>query len=347
MVIAIAGESGSGKTTLAQHSAGAFARPTSGEMYLYAARSCTHWTLRGPQDLWREVQAIFQDPFEVYNPYYKVDHVLTTPIAKFNLAPSGTATTAMIHEALRKVGLRAEETLGRFPHQLSGGQRQRIMIARALLLSPRIIIADEPVSMVDASLRATILESLLVLHREFGISILYITHDLTTAYQLCDSIIVLYRGMVAERGDVGLTIREPKHPYTQLLVDSIPKPNPELHWGSEALQVAKVEGSDVPDTGCKFAARCPHRMEICVSAHPPLLHTEPGHEVACYLYEEQEKGQQTARHSARLALARWRARRPPHHLPDLRSVHNNQQFLPNQKDGPHGDYPAQAPNCTA
>ena len=131
----------------------------------------------------------------------------------------------MIEEALRAVGLRPEETLGRYPHQLSGGQRQRIMVARALLLRPRLIIADEPVSMVDASLRATILESLRKLHSDFGISILYITHDLTTAYQISDNIIVLYRGSVAEVGDVELVVKQPQHPYTQLLIASIPTPD--------------------------------------------------------------------------------------------------------------------------
>src|SRR5205814_2918305 len=131
-----------------------------------------------------------QDPYEVYNPFYKVDHVLETPVTEFKLAKSPQARRALIHESLRAVGLRPEETLGRYPHQLSGGQRQRIMVARAVLMQPRLIIADEPVSMVDASLRATILDSLGELNRRFGMSILYITHDLTTAFQISDSIIV-------------------------------------------------------------------------------------------------------------------------------------------------------------
>src|SRR6059058_177217 len=126
-----------------------------------------------------------------------------------------------MENALRTVGLRPEETLGRYPHQLSGGQRQRVTVARALLLKPRVIVADEPVSMVDASLRATILESLRKLHADFGISFLYITHDLTTAYQVSENIVVLYRGTVAEAGEVGLVVRDPQHPYTRLLVGSI------------------------------------------------------------------------------------------------------------------------------
>ena len=137
-----------------------------------------------------------RDPYEAYNPFYRVDHVLETPLANFGLATSREAGRRLIEDTLRKVGLRPEETLGRYPHQLSGGQRQRVMVARALLIRPRLIIADEPVSMVDASLRATILASLRQLHDEFGISLIYITHDLTTAYQISQNVIVLYLSLI-------------------------------------------------------------------------------------------------------------------------------------------------------
>src|SRR5258708_15626074 len=204
---AVAGESGSGKTTLANLILG-FLHPTSGEV-LYNGQNLAQMTRDEHQVFRREVQAIFQDPFDVYNPFYNVDHMLTTPITKFRLARTKAGINDLMVEALRKVGLRPEDTLGRYPHQLSGGQRQRVTIARALLLKPRLIIADEPVSMVDASLRATILENLRTLNQEFGISFLYITHDLTTAYQMCHNIIVLYRGSVAEIGDVDHVIKEP------------------------------------------------------------------------------------------------------------------------------------------
>ena len=148
----------------------------------------------------------------MYNPFYKVDHVLTTPVTKFHLARSKSEARKLIEHALEAIGLQPEETLGRYPHQLSGGQRQRVMVARASLLRPRIILADEPVSMVDASLRATILESLRKLSQKFGISLLYITHDLTTAYQISDNIIVLYQGSVVEVGDAELVIKNPQHP---------------------------------------------------------------------------------------------------------------------------------------
>ncbi len=178
-ITAIVGESGSGKTTLARLLLG-LAAPTSGEV-LYRGQNLQSLSREERKRFLRDVQVIFQDPYEVYNPFYKVDHVLETPIKKFGLAPSREKARQLMEETLNAVGLRPEETLGRHPHQLSGGQRQRIMVARALLLQPRLIIADEPVSMVDASLRATILESLRQLHLNFGISLLYITHDLTTA----------------------------------------------------------------------------------------------------------------------------------------------------------------------
>src|SRR5260221_9025578 len=136
-----------------------------------------------------------------------------------------------MEEALTAVGLQPNEILGRFPHQLSGGQRQRINVARALLLKPRLLVADEPVSMVDASLRATILETLRNLQRDHGVSIIYITHDLTTAYHIAKSIIVLYRGAVMEAGGVDTVIKEPQHPHTRLLIDSLPRPDLRQRWG--------------------------------------------------------------------------------------------------------------------
>src|SRR5262249_29867920 len=156
-----------------------------------------------------------------------------TPVDKFKLAPSKAKARALIEKTLHAVGLRPDETLNHYPHQLSGGQRQRVMVAQALLLRPRLIIADEPVSMGDGSLRATILNSLRKLNVEFDISLIYITHDLTTAYQISENIIVLYRGRVAEVSDVEKVVKDPKHPYTQLLVGSIPLPDPDHTWHKE------------------------------------------------------------------------------------------------------------------
>jgi ABC-type oligopeptide transport system ATPase subunit len=312
-VTAVVGESGSGKTTLARLLLGLIS-PTSGQV-LYNGHDLQHLAREDRRTFLRDVQMIFQDPYEVYNPFYRVDHVLETPITEFKLASSGQARRALIQESLRAVGLRPEETLGRYPHQLSGGQRQRIMVARAVLMRPRLIIADEPVSMVDASLRATILESLGQLNREFGMSIIYITHDLTTAFQISDSIVVLYRGAVAEAGDVDLVVRQPRHPYTQLLIQSVPQADPERAWGSVEIRPEAAELANgattvevggpiglVPTdlaasaaarahgghllTGCPFADRCPYVMPMCRESPPPLFRLDARRAATCFLYRD-------------------------------------------------------------
>src|SRR5207237_1342205 len=231
-ITAVAGESGSGKTTLAMLMMG-FLEPTSGQV-LYRGQDVATMSAAERRQFRREVQPIFQDPYEAFNPFYRVDHVLEVPLKRFGLASSKKEARRKIEDALERVGLRPNETLGRFPHQLSGGQRQRIGVARALLCQPRIIVADEPVSMVDASLRATILASLQVLNRDLGISVIYITHDLTTAYQICENIVVLYLGNVAEVGTVDRVIRTPRHPYTQLLGSSIPVADRRRRWGADS-----------------------------------------------------------------------------------------------------------------
>ncbi|MCS7220788.1 MAG: ABC transporter ATP-binding protein [Anaerolineae bacterium] len=281
-IITVAGESGSGKTTLGLLLLG-FLAPTRGRV-LYKGKDLQKLSRKERLEFRREVQAIFQDPFAVYNPFYKVDHILSVPIAKFHLAKSKTEAYTLIEQALLGVGLRPEETLGRYPHQLSGGQRQRVVVARALLLKPKLIIADEPVSMVDASLRAIILESLYKLNRDFGISILYITHDLTTAYHISHYIVVLYQGSVMEAGSVDQIIKEPRHPYTQLLIDSIPWPDLKRRWG-QTQTIIREDVSTETNRGCKFANRCSYAMDQCRKIPPPLFQTESQRAVACYLYE--------------------------------------------------------------
>ncbi|MBS0642840.1 MAG: ABC transporter ATP-binding protein [Proteobacteria bacterium] len=275
--IAVVGESGSGKTTLARLLLGMIA-PTTGTVR-YQGDDLQRLSAARRRDFRHDVQAVFQDPYEVYNPFYRVDHVLTMPVRKFRLARSRAEGRALIETALRSVGLRPEEILGRYPHQLSGGQRQRIMVARALLLKPKLIVADEPVSMVDASLRATILTSLRRLHEEMGISILYITHDLATAYQVADSIIVLYRAAVAEAGHVERVVKAPLHPYTQLLIGSIPRVSTERDWVGEERPAGRAPS----ETGCRFADRCPSATEHCLLQTPPLFRVADDHASACFL----------------------------------------------------------------
>jgi len=281
-IMTVAGESGSGKTTLAMLLLG-FIQPTTGQI-LYKGKDIH--TLRGEERMMfrREVQAVFQDPFAVFNPFYTVDHLLTVPIERFKLAKSKIESNAIMVDALTAVGLRPGDVLGRFPHQLSGGQRQRINIARALLLHPKLLVADEPVSMVDASLRANILETLRGLQKTYGVSIIYITHDLTTAFHIANSIVVLYRGTVMEAGDVDAVIKTPQHPYTRLLVDSIPWPDINRRWGETEIKAKESELSD-HGVGCKFSSRCPFVMEKCKQI-PPLFQLKQSQAASCFLFDQ-------------------------------------------------------------
>jgi oligopeptide/dipeptide ABC transporter ATP-binding protein len=279
-ITAVVGESGSGKTTLARVLLGLVV-PTTGRV-LYHGKELRHLVGQARRAFRRDVQAIFQDPYEVYNPFYRVDHVLTTPVRKFRLAKTAAEARGLIESALEAVGLQPNEILGRFPHQLSGGQRQRIMVARAVLLRPKLIVADEPVSMVDASLRATILGTLRSLHEKLGISIVYITHDLATAYQISDTIVVMYRASVVEAGAVEPIVERPSHPYTKLLISSIPRVSVDRTWMSDAIT---VPAGGAAAGGCNFSDRCPVAMAKCVEAVPLLYRTEPDRAVACYRHE--------------------------------------------------------------
>jgi len=282
-ITGVVGESGSGKSTMARLLLG-LETPTKGSV-LYRGKDLSRLSGIERHSFRQEIQAIFQDPFESFNSFYRVDHMLEVPIQKFDLARTKAEMRRLMVNALEAVGLRPEETLGRFPHQLSGGQRQRVMVARALLLSPKLIIADEPVSMIDASLRATVLTNLRQLRDDFGISLIYITHDLTTAFQICDDIVVLYRGYVAEAGDTTKVVKEPKHPYTQLLCSSIPRPDPDRTWPDEPERSSLAVQAH-PDRGCPFAARCPHTFEPCLQEAPPIFRMEAQRGATCYLYQD-------------------------------------------------------------
>ncbi len=284
-IIALAGESGSGKTTLGRMLLG-LESPTQGEI-AYRGNNIAKLGRRDRKIFRREVQAIFQDPFAVYNPFYKVDHVFNVAIGKYKLASSKDEARHLVEQAIEAVGLRPDETLGRFPHQLSGGQRQRIIVARVFLLKPKIVIADEPVSMVDASLRATILEALRELHKTSEMSILYITHDLNTAYQVADNIMIMYRGNIVEAGDVEQVINQPEHPYTQLLVKSIPPPDPAKKWiNLSSMATPPFRGTPIGQGMCKFVDRCSMAVEECMTSDLPFYRTSDKRITRCLLYGE-------------------------------------------------------------
>jgi len=239
-ITTIAGESGSGKTTIANLILG-FTSITSGRI-TFLGKDLAEMSSEELFNYRKNVQAVFQDPFGVYNPFYKIRHIFDLVIKHFKLVATKSDATNLIEESLGVVGLKGDEVLDKFPHQLSGGQRQRMMMARAYMIKPRIIVADEPVSMVDASLRAGIIDVMLKMRDEDGINFLYITHDLATAYQIGNQIYILYRGDVVQSGDTVDVINNPKHPYVQLLVDSVPPPFYDENW-SKPVQMPEEDNN--------------------------------------------------------------------------------------------------------
>jgi peptide/nickel transport system ATP-binding protein len=281
VVTTLAGESGSGKTTITRMLLG-FMKPTRGEI-LYRGRNI--WKLKGSD--WRryrrEVQAVFQDPYESFNPFYKINKSLIEPLETFKLVQSKSEAIKLASEALLDVGLNPDEVFNKYPHQLSGGQRQRILLARIPLIKPKILLADEPVSMIDSSLKADILKLIQKLQNEHEMSCLLITHDLSNAYCISNEIIILYLGSVMEQGDFETVIKNPKHPYVKLLLESIALPNPKHRWNGtvqlQDIEIARLETI----VGCKFYNRCPESKPICSQKIPPLLDLSDNHKVACHL----------------------------------------------------------------
>ena len=290
-IVSLVGESGSGKSTIARIILGLL-QPTAGRV-LYEGTDIFTRDRKWNRKFRAEVQAVFQDPYSVYNPVYKAERVLKLVIRKFGLAKSKAEARERMEEALRAVDLRPEEVLDRHPHQLSGGQRQRLMLARVYLMRPRLIIADEPVSMIDAGMRASFLNILLDFRDTHGISTLFITHDLSTAMYLGGEMIVLYQGRIMEQGDTQGVMNTPLHPYAQLLISSIPTPDPRRRWEEDLTAAPLAEIGLTAATGrdrCLFAERCPQVLERCWGARPNLSPPEgdeavaASRNVACYLY---------------------------------------------------------------
>ncbi|NSW75878.1 MAG: ABC transporter ATP-binding protein [Candidatus Atribacteria bacterium] len=261
-IFTLAGESGCGKTTTARIILG-FEYPTSGEI-IYRGKPVQEFLRQ--KNWFREVQAVFQNPFETFNPLRKVESYFLEAAHNFDLAKNGKTAQDVIEEKLRAVGLSFPEIAGKYPSEFSGGQLQRASIARALLTNPSLLLADEPVSMVDASLRMSIVNLFRNLCDTLGVSVLYITHDLATAYYVSDRIAVMFRGNIVEEGPVEKVLGNPRHPYTRLLLESIPEPDPSKR--REERVVVCEEREEYLRAGCKFAGRCPEVGEICVKEVP-------------------------------------------------------------------------------
>ncbi len=281
-VLALVGESGCGKTTVARTLIG-LDEPTSGEILFHGqpvgqGRSGKPITLK---QLRQRAQIIFQDPYESLNPRSTIYDTVAEPLDVHGLAQNRAARLERVRDALNAAGLRpADDYLLRYPHELSGGQRQRVAIAAALVLEPELLLADEPVSMLDVSIRAEILNLLNELRRTRNISIIFITHDLGTVSSLANRLAVMYLGRIVEIGRTEELLKNPRHPYTRALLSVVPVPNPRLRKPRQILTGETPNPVEIP-SGCRFHPRCPVARKECRSLDPKSVEISPTHMAAC------------------------------------------------------------------
>jgi oligopeptide/dipeptide ABC transporter ATP-binding protein len=278
VIISVVGESGSGKTTLAKVIL-RLIKETSGSAIVYDRLIVGKGEKPSNREFFSTVQPIFQNPFEAFSSYRTVDSYLYETAVRVNGLSKTEAVDAMT-ESLRLVGLEYRDVRGKYPNQFSGGELQRVSIARALIPRPEIIIADEPVSMIDASLRMNVINLFLSLKEEFQRSFLYITHDLATAYYISDYIAVMYRGCIVEFGDGRKILADPQHPYTQLLLDSIADIG--RKWERKKMVLSDIEAKEFQFEGCRFYNRCPIAEDRCIVERPPATKKADGRDVYCH-----------------------------------------------------------------
>lgn len=280
--VAVVGESGCGKSTLARTLLG-LVRPLRGEVWFDGRRLETAEDWRQYR---RKVGFVQQDPYGALPPFMTVRRILEEPLV-VNGVSSAAERRARVVASLEAVQLTPpEEFLPRFPHMLSGGQQQRLVVARATLLGPRLLVADEPVSMLDASVRAEVLQLLRDLQSRHRLSVVYITHDLSTVRHFCERVLVMYAGKLVEQAPVGDLLREPKHPYTQALLAAIPDPDPDNAARLRPVPPGEPPSLVRPPSGCRFHPRCPAAIPgVCDRREPPDFEVAPGHVAACWLYE--------------------------------------------------------------
>jgi len=281
-IVALVGESGSGKSTMARLLAQVY-KPTSGQI-LYQGRSLADLHGRAQKLAYRsDVPMVFQDPFSSLNPAYRVSHGILRGLRLHRPDLNRDQRRAEAERVVTAVGLNpAGEILDRYPHELSGGQRQRIGFAQALAYRPRLILADEPVSMLDVSIRIGLLNVMANLREAEGVSILYITHDIASARYVSDRVMVMYAGHVVESGPTEAVLGNPKHPYTQLLLSAVPDPRAPLSVGAESDRGEPPRVID-PTPGCRFRWRCPFAIDTCAQVTPLPRALGPAHEAACHV----------------------------------------------------------------
>ena len=281
--LALAGESGSGKTTLGRLTL-RLVEPTAGTV-TFLGRDITHIPERELKWFRQRAQIVFQDPFSSLNPYMRVWDLIEEPL-QIDRVRSARARRERSNAALTAVDLVPVARFGsKYPNQMSGGQRQRVGIARALVRNPDYIVADEPVSMIDASSRIEILTLLHDLQRARGVSFAYITHDIASARHFSDRVAVMYQGTIVETGPTGVIVDHPLHPYTIALIAAIPEPDPANRHRRREVVPGEPSTASAAPVACPFFSRCPRRMPgTCDVARPALVEIEPAHEVACFLY---------------------------------------------------------------
>lgn len=282
-VLALVGESGCGKSTLALLLMG-LENPTAGSVTL-EGRDITHLNDHQRKGLRRKIQMVFQDPYESLNPTQTINEIVTEPLFVHGMTNTPDRDER-VKKAMEDAGLKpAEVYLGRYPHELSGGQRQRVVIAAALALEPEIILADEPVSMLDVSIRAEIINLLAELRITRQIAVIFITHDLGSVGFFADRVAVMYLGRIVEIGTMLEVLEKPQHPYTQALISVIPVPNPRLRHERIILQGETPNPINLPD-GCRFHPRCPVAIAACKVSDPPHISLSKTHQAACLLLEK-------------------------------------------------------------
>ena len=284
-VLGLVGESGCGKTTTGRLLL-KLIEPTYGSIYFEGNDISALRDKHKLKAFRRKAQIIFQDPYGSLNPRFRVQDILEEPLIVHKIGETRDERIDIIAKALEDVRLiPPEEFMDRFPHMLSGGQRQRVAIARALILRPKFIVADEPVSMLDLSIRAEILYLLEELRQRYDLTYLYITHDLSTAKYFSDRIAVMYLGKIVERGPADEVIEEPHHPYTQALVAAVPDPDPENRFKIREVPIkGEIPSAANIPSGCRFHPRCPYAMDICKKEEPPEIEVGKGHVAKCWLY---------------------------------------------------------------
>jgi peptide/nickel transport system ATP-binding protein len=281
-VTALVGESGSGKSTVARLLARLY-EPTEGSVLFDGADIARVWKRDELRSYRSQVQIIFQDPFDSLNPVKTIRHHIERPLRIHKIVPS-SQVDIRVHDLLAEVGLvPPEEIAEKYPHELSGGQRQRVAIARALAVEPRVVLADEPTSMLDVSIRIGILNLMLRLKDERGIAFLYVTHDLASARYVADDILVMYAGQIVESGPVDEVLDDPLHPYTRLLRSAVPDPAAALHIGRVEQRPGTASAAIDPVDGCRFVERCPLAVEVCSRVTPQLVEVRPRRSARCHV----------------------------------------------------------------